>query len=92
MNGSYYGFKGYSVDHLPINKHFSPFYGDAFIAKITKEFALDGETVYVDVPEEFLRLNESWSILLRTITELPVRLDQTDLAGDSVSVRFMSTL
>lgn len=54
INGVYYGWKSYAVDHLPLSEH-TGFYGDAFIVRRgTRERDQHGSMVYGDVPDGFI--------------------------------------
>ena len=58
VDGIYYGFKSYALDHSPLNKAAaSCIYGDAFIAKVTDaEHDQHSWATYEDVPGELLSL------------------------------------
>ena len=58
VDGVYYGFKSFALDHLPQNKAAADWgiWGDAFVAKVTDaEYGEHGWATYEDVPDELLR-------------------------------------
>lgn len=58
VDGVYYGFKSFALDHLPQNKAAADWgiSGDAFVAKVTDaEYGEHGWATYEDVPDELLR-------------------------------------